>query len=158
MKEIYPNLFVGDQKDYDSNPAMFNDWHVIHACKDPYHRIAVGYTSKGAPKDATYYFVYNKKGELCLNIIDVSSPDFFSDKMINEAVSFAIEGLEKGKRVLVHCNKGESRSPVIALLILKSIGFFAGKSFSEAESWIASVYPNYNPGVGIREYAMRKWR
>jgi hypothetical protein len=158
MIEIYQNLFVGDQEDYDCNPMDFCGWTVIHACKEPYHRNAVGYTTRGAPKDSTYYFVFNKKGELCLNIVDADSPRFFSDLMMNEAISFGVAGLRKGVKVLVHCNRGESRSPIIALLILKAYGFFRSESFEEAESWLLSIYPLYNPGVGIREYARNKWR
>ena len=62
MKEAYPNLFVGSQTDYESNPKMFDNWFVVHACKEPYHRNALGYTGRSAPKDSPYYlFLYDEK-------------------------------------------------------------------------------------------------
>ena len=70
MKEVYPNLFVGSQTDYEFNPKLFDDWCVVHACKEPYHRNALGYISKGAPKDCPYYlFLYDEKHHLILNIV-----------------------------------------------------------------------------------------
>ena len=31
MKEVYPNLFVGTQADYETNLALFDNWYVVHA-------------------------------------------------------------------------------------------------------------------------------
>ena len=69
MKEVYPNLFVGTELDYENNKALFDNWCVVHACKEPYHRNALGYTGRGAPKDSLYYlYLYNKKHHLILSM------------------------------------------------------------------------------------------
>ena len=60
MKEVYKNLFVGSQFDYECNPKMFDDWFVVHACKEPYHRKALGYTGRSAPKDDPRYLYMMK--------------------------------------------------------------------------------------------------
>ena len=31
MKEVYPNLLVGSQTDYESNTVLFNNLCVVHA-------------------------------------------------------------------------------------------------------------------------------
>jgi hypothetical protein len=113
MQEVFPNLFVGNQTDYDDKPSSFwSGWSIIHAAKFPYHRDALGYHSIAAPKGPNYYFVYNYRGELCLNIVDCNDPAFFNEGMIKEAVDFAVRSLSKGLKVLVHCNQGESRISV----------------------------------------------
>lgn len=37
MKEIYKNLYVGSEYDYEINPRSFDDWFAVHACKEPFH-------------------------------------------------------------------------------------------------------------------------
>ena len=121
MKEVYPNLYVGNQADYDNNKQSFEEWKVVHACKEPYHRRALGYMGRGAPKDSPYYYyLYDRMGNLILNIVDTDSPDYFNDEMIDEAIKYCLEGINNGKKVLIHCNQGESRAPSIALLALRT--------------------------------------
>jgi hypothetical protein len=157
MKEVYKNLFVGSQFDYECNPKMFDDWFVVHACKEPYHRKALGYTGRSAPKDdPRYLFLYDEKHHLILNMVDTDSPEFFRYEMINEAIFYVIEGLKKGKRVLIHCNQGESRAPSLAVLALRKIGVFKG-SFSESIVLFRNIYPNYNPKSGIYNYVQFNW-
>ena len=54
MIEIAPNLFVGNQLDYERT-AKFGNWAIVQACKEPYHRAAVGYNGMGAPRDHAEY-------------------------------------------------------------------------------------------------------
>lgn len=158
MQEVFPNLFVGNQADYDDKPELFwKGWSIIHAAKFPYHRSALGYQTKAAPKGPGYFFVYNGKGELCLNIVDCDDPSFFNEGMIREAVNFASISLSKGMKVLIHCNQGESRSPVIAILVMKRMGFYQEASFELAESRFKQLYQNYHPKNGIRQFAISNW-
>ena len=55
MIEIYPNLFVGDQGDYEYQVKGQDGWAVVHACKEPYHRQLLGYRTRGAPKGHPEY-------------------------------------------------------------------------------------------------------
>lgn len=157
MTEVYKNLYVGSQYDYESNAKEFDSWCVVHACKEPYHRDALGYTGRGAPKDSPYYFyLYDKYNHLILNIVDADSPRFFDDNMIDEAINYCINGLKARKKVLIHCNQGESRAPSIALLVLRRIGFYT-QSFEESVKDFVNRYPFYNPKTGIYEYVRKRW-
>lgn len=157
MIEVYPDLFVGNQDDYESNTALFNNWCVVHACKEPYHRDALGYTGRGAPKDSPYYlFLYDEKHHLILNIVDTDDSRFFDDKMINEAINYCINGLKNGKQVLIHCNQGESRAPSLAILVLRKIGYYKG-TFDESLVDFKKKYPSYQPKAGIYHYVKLKW-
>ncbi len=53
---------------------------------------------------------------LILNMVDAKDPELFSKEMIDAALDFMDETLSRGLKVLVHCDRGESRSPSIALL------------------------------------------
>lgn len=157
MIEVYKNFFVGSEYDYESNPKSFDEWFVVHACKEPFHRRALGYTGRAAPKDSPYYlFLYDIHNHLILNIVDTPDPRFFSDLMIDEAINYCLNGIEKGKKVLVHCNQGESRAPTIALMILKKLGAVSN-DFDEAVEYFKRVYAPYNPNDGILEYARNRW-
>lgn len=60
---------------------MFDDWYVVHACKESYRRKALGYTGRSAPKDSPYYlFLYDKNAHLILNMVDTDSADFLGTK------------------------------------------------------------------------------
>lgn len=158
MIEVHPNLFVGDQADYDSEVAQREGWAVVHACKEPYHRRALGYATRGAPKDHPEYLVARRGQRLILNMVDAPRPEFFDKGMMDAALDFIGESLEAGQKVLVHCNQGESRSPSLALLFMAArLGVLPDESLQEAEVAFREVYPNYNPKAGIRGHLQRYW-
>ena len=160
MVEIYKNLFIGNQDDYEGKVRTQANWAVVHACKEPYHRQALGYGGRGAPKDHPEYLVAKRENEsrIILNLVDVDNPDWVSPIIIDEAIQFIKRNLESGKNVLVHCNQGMSRSAGIGLLYLATQGLFRGKSFEVAENkYRESIYPEYNPSQGIRGYIIRNW-
>src|SRR5664280_1642667 len=114
-----PGLFVGTQEDYESVARHEDGWWVVHACKDPYHRQLLGYTGRGAPKGPNYYRVRHRPDTLTLNMVDVEDPSFISqEELIDPCLDFIQEGLNKGMKVLIHCNQGESRAPGICMLCL----------------------------------------
>ena len=54
MKEVMPGLFVGNALDYDlvkDDP----DWSVVQCAKEPWHREALGYTGRAAPREHPEY-------------------------------------------------------------------------------------------------------
>ena len=158
MIEVYHNLFVGNQTDYELSVSGQTGWAVVHACKDPYHRQALGYTTQGAPKDHPEYYVARRGNRLMLNIVDVNNPSFYKTEMIVQVLDFIEESLSNGSKVLVHCNMGESRSPAIALLFMASrLKAISNESLDTAETEFKRIYPMYNPNRGLREYLRQQW-
>lgn len=51
MIEVCPNLHIGSERDEQSLLGQAG-WFFIHACKEPYHRQALGYTGRAAAKTA----------------------------------------------------------------------------------------------------------
>jgi len=153
MIEISPNLFVGSEVDYESHVCREVGWRVVHACKEPYHRQALGYSGRAASKDHPEYLIALRGDRLILNLVDVADPSFIRREIMDAALAFIDEGLREDKRVLVHCNKGESRGPSIGLLYLLSrTEALPVSSFADAEKAFLELYPMYNPAAGIRGF------
>ena len=74
MIEIFPNLFIGTEQDYEFNVKGKPDWVVVHACKEPYHRRELRYTTLGAPKGHPEYLIARRERRLILNLVDATNP------------------------------------------------------------------------------------
>jgi len=157
MIEIYPNLWIGTEHDFESEVIGKTDWITVHACKEPYHRQLLSYTGRGAPKDHPEYLMATRGNRLYLNLVDVGNPAFFDKSIIDAALEFIHQGLLNNKKVLVHCNLGESRSPSIGLLYLAIYTDKLPKYFDAAEQVFRQIYPSYNPGAGIRGFLNLNW-
>jgi hypothetical protein len=158
MIEVYPHLWVGDEYDYRENGDQ-RGWYVVQACKEPFHREALGYTGRAAPKDHPEYLFAYRGTRLILNMVDADDPRYFPDEMIEEALSF-LDDLIVNKRgsVLVHCNTGESRAPSLAMLYLATRApGFPNLLFHAAEKQMKQLYPPYAPHEGIRQYMQQHW-
>jgi hypothetical protein len=157
MIEITKNLFIGNQIDYDSNPGAFSGWQVIHACKEPYHRQALGYTGRGAPKEHPEYLIAERGNRLILNLVDAADYQYIPKEIIDKAVEYIGKALKENTKVLVHCNQGESRSPTIGLLYLANTGLVPIDSYESALPIFMGIYPQYNPAKGITDFARIHW-
>lgn len=157
MREVYKNLFCGNQWDWltvcdRSTGQPVQGWAVVHAAKEPFHRQIVGYTTRGAPKDHPEYLWAVRGNRLALNMVDAPSPEFFDPAMIDKALEFIESKLSDGYKVLVHCNQGESRAPSICLLYLVKQGVIHGANLDECITEFKKIYPLYNPGSGLRAF------
>jgi hypothetical protein len=157
MIEVMGNLFVGGQQDYEGTVKGQAEWAVIHACKEPYHREALGYTGREAMKTHPECLVAVRGNRLMLNMIDADDPKYIQKQMIDSAVLFIAEKMNEGKKVLVHCNQGLSRAPAIAMLYMATIGQLPKNSFTAAEMQFKKVYRSYAPANGIRQFLISHW-
>lgn len=65
MIEVCPNLCVGSEHDEQRIRGQAG-WFFIHACKEPYHRQALGYTGRAAAKTHPEYLIARRNGRLIL--------------------------------------------------------------------------------------------
>ena|ERR1700734_3175498 len=156
MVEIIPRLYVGNDQDYERLIGR-DGWCFLRACKYGAggHQQTLDYHTLAAPEGKNKYTV-TRGNKLALNILDLDDPNFIPQSMIDEALSFIGDGLAEGKKVLVACNHGHSRGPTIALLYLRSIGEMP-YSFVWAEKIYRTLYPEYDPAQGIRQFARMRW-
>ncbi len=157
MIEIFPNLFIGAADDYEFQVKGKPGWKVVHACKEPYHRQELGYRSRGAPKNHPEYLIARRENRLILNLVDADDPNYIPKEIIDAALEFIKAGLSESCKVLVHCNKGESRSPSIGLLYLAVYTDTLPKQFALAEQSFRQIYLFYNPSFGMRGFLAKNW-
>lgn len=158
MIEVYDNLYVGDEDDYESRVRPSNkNWNVVQACKEPYHRDALGYSGRGAPKGHPEYLIAKRDNRLILNLIDADTPKYIPKEIIDEALEFIEKSLDNDQKVLVHCNQGRSRSPGIAMLYLAQEGEISSETFQEARDEFKEIYPRCNLAGGMRGFLEQHW-
>jgi hypothetical protein len=142
--EVKHNLFVSDiegcKKGLNKSDA------IIHACRFPCHQKLIGAVNNQHPN----YLFYETEKDLYLNIIDPEEPLFFKETF-NTALSFIERHIEK-RKVIIHCNNGQSRSPTIAMLYM-----FGNLPYREAQDKFSEIYPYYDPGYGIDWYMKLNW-
>jgi hypothetical protein len=158
MIEVYSRLFVGSAQDYEEYVSRQNGWAVVQACKEPYHRKALGYQGRSADRTHPEYLMAQRENRLILNMIDVDDPSFFSKDMIDEVLDFIDAQHHASLHVLVHCTHGLSRSPSLALLCMAArFRILPTSSLESAEEQFIKLYPPYNPKSGIRGHLALYW-
>lgn len=155
MEKIIDGLYLGSDRDVAT--AKERGYARLSCCKDGIdsHRSMLGYTTLGAPKNDEYLFAVRPEW-MALNLIDSEDPDMIPDKVIDAGIEFINRALKAGKKILVHCNAGHSRSTTITLMFLRAIGEMP-YGFKRAEHIFKTLYPDYDPGKGMRNHARVRW-
>lgn len=153
MHQLLPNLVFGDES------LCVNDTcdavAVVHACKDPCHRRALGYSGRSLPVNHPHYLVYETAQHLFLNLIDPPQPLFMMPSF--EAFFRFVDRHITERTVVIHCNQGESRAPSLALLYgAKRTDRFPKGTYEEARLAFSAEYP-YQPGTGIQRWLSQHW-
>lgn len=156
MENIIRGLYVGS--DADVPEAKHRGYARLCACKDGIdsHRSMLGYDTMGAPKGKDYLSARHED-VMALNLIDSDDPEFIPDEVIDAGLKFIKEMQDKGRILFVHCNAGHSRSATLVLMYLRAIGELPD-SFLRAEHIFRKLYRKYDPGIGMRDHARRRWR
>ena len=159
MKEIYPSLWIGSAEDFKAviESADSIDWAIVHAAKEPWHREAVGYSSKGAP-EGPERLVARRGRRLALNLVDSVEVLFGGIVPMIAGAEFITEHVYK-REVLVHCNQGVSRAPSLGLFWLHwHADPYIRLSFDAAELAFQGIYQDYAPSDGIRQLIKEYWQ
>lgn len=168
MKQIIPHLHVCSMFDYEAlGPAILR-YSVLGACKEPLYRKFArldgadedGYVTRSMPSDNAEYLWAERSHALYLNMVDARDAKFFSWKLFDKALDFLDDEIEDGRDVLIVCNKGESRSPSIALLYMLHIGYFSDMEvfYDIVEKFKREYYKEHEPNTGIYEAILEYWR
>ena len=157
LVEVFPALYIGNQHDFETEVDGQPGWAVVQACKEPFHRRAVGYRGNIDPSHPEFLFAH-RGNRLVLNMVDSDNPKYFSKHLIEPALQFMADRLMAGQKVLVHCNQGRSRAPTLALMFLGRHSAEFRLSFGAAASLFKARYPIYAPARGIEAFAAANWR
>lgn len=152
MREVYKGLWIGDDSDVEK--AREKNYSIVHACKNgPHsHRSLLDYSSQSAPHNSEYLTAKRNK-ELYLNMVDADSDKFIPTEMVDDAIKFIREHLEKSEHVLIHCNRGESRSAGLGLLVMYELGKLPK---SRAIGTFKKLYPKYQPSDGLKSFVEKR--
>lgn len=160
MTRIVSGLYVGTVEDIPF--AEQENFSILGACKDPLHRKHArlkgasedGYVTKAMQKEEPEYLFAERDHALYLNLIAPKDMKYIPDEVINKGLDFIDKEIKQGRKVLIVCNKAESRSPSIALMWMIREGVF--DYLTSVEDVIADFieywYPNYNPSAGMKDY------
>ena len=78
MKEIYHDIFIGNEQDYYAIQRESN-WAILHCCKHPFHCQFVGYRGTLPPTHPNYA-LKRIENEMALNLVDM---DRFSENYLD---------------------------------------------------------------------------
>jgi hypothetical protein len=156
MEEIYTNIYVGDDLDYEKIKDK-PDWAAARMCKygPGGHQQTLGYTTLAAPKGKNYLSV-EKDDHIAINIIDMEDPNMIPFECITKALDYIKKKMDEGKKVLIACNSGHSRGPTTGLMFLRAIGDMP-YHFVKSEQIYRTLYPKFDPGMGMRQVARSHW-
>ena len=153
IMKIHERLFIGSD---DECFIKRDGWVTVYACKSPCHQSAVGYRGS-LPSNHPHYLVLEKENNLYLNMIDPPEP-LFMMPLFTRFLEFTSAYWDIKKNVFIHCNKGESRAPSLALLFLaKKVGVINNESYKKAKQDFIKIYPYYTPGTGIQFFLEKNW-
>ena len=117
MIEVFPNVFQGSDKDVDAFLEQHPEGAIIHAAKEPWHRNALGYVGRGAPKNHPEYLYADRGNRLYLNFVDAEDAKYINKEMVDYALQWALRKKMEGTPLLIHCNQGKSRSVMLCGLL-----------------------------------------
>ena len=153
----HTNLFIGEITDLSQTNEK--DWALIHAAQSIHYRIfGWNRTTNKPDKNHPNYIYYEKDNCLSLNWVDGASYlyDWSGVETFIKTLDFIDKWISE-KKVLIHCDQGQSRSPTLGLLYLaKRMKTISNESFLSAKKEFINYYPYYSPG-GIGEYVQKNW-
>jgi len=151
MREIFDGIWVGAGK--DCVPGT-DRRVVIHACKDPCHRRRLGYT-KSLPPTHDHYLAVEDARDLFLNLIDPPLPLFRIESFL---AAMAFVETHAARDILIHCNKGESRAPTLALLVARWRRLHTLETWEEATALMTTLDASFRPGRGLNTFMAEHWQ
>ena len=139
--QVADNLFYGSL----ACCRIKGDFAIVHACKDPCHR-----------KTKAIETVYEIGSDLYLDMVDADKPKYFDLESFRRFLDFTDRHI-KDRPVLIHCNKGGSRAPSLALLYMaKRLGTLPNGSYNDARHVFKQAF-NYRPNKGIAAFLTENW-
>jgi len=151
MIEVSKNLFVGNILDGKNiNPE--DGFAIVHATKTC-HKAELGY-AHSLSNTHPYYLVLELGTDLFLNMVDMDKPlmPVYTNPIMKAAFIFIQKQLADNKKVLVHCDQGNSRAPSVAMLFMAASGKLPAVSYDKCKETFLVLYPNFSPGRGIEAY------
>jgi len=153
MTPAFSNVFIGGEHDCQRGSGRYA---VVHACKSPCHQRILQY--KGSlPPSHPNYLSFQQDQDLYLNIIDPDVPLF---KLETFKIFMEFARIQEGTHnrcLLIHCNKGISRSGSLAMLYWRELEGLKDRDYDFVKQGFLGIYPDFDPGAGIEAFMREHW-
>jgi hypothetical protein len=158
IRLVAPGLYVGDF----TALAQFHRLceapsraSILHATKTS-HRAYVGYSTYACPKDSPEYLFTQRGNDMALNMVDGVRPN---NVMVQAGLRFLHREAAKGRTLLIHCDKGQSRSPMLAMLYLSTLHPTDNfeRDYPLAKHYMQTMYPEMNMHPLLERFLMENW-
>ncbi|MCF8346508.1 MAG: hypothetical protein K9G38_04785 [Bacteroidales bacterium] len=152
------NLYVGSKEEY--RLAVQQGMKIVCALNWAKgfvtHQSVVGWTGRGCNKDNPYYLFKREPDAIYLNMIDGNDPKYVNVEMINPALDFIHQHLQKDNSVFIYCSLWELRSPSLALMYMLEQGLIE-KDANTINAFRTNYYPDFAPKNGNLQYIKQRW-
>jgi hypothetical protein len=157
MIQISKHLFVGCLADL--REFSLEDDAIVHATQTIHYRI-MGWnrTTNKPDKQHPNYILWEDKNRLSVNWVDGGAYlyKWSGVKTFIRILDFIDMWIEE-RKVFIHCDQGQSRSPTLGLLYLaKRKHSIASDTFLSASKEFREIYSLYQP-KGIGDYVKQHW-
>lgn len=150
-------LYVGDINDTQNLDE--GSWAVVHATQTVHYKFFGWNRTNNKPnRNHPNYISYEKDNHFSLNWVDGASYlyDWSGPATFIRVLDFIDKWIPE-RKILVHCDQGLSRSPILCLLFLaKRKASIPNISYIDAKNEFIKIYPAFNPG-GIGDYVNTNW-
>lgn len=116
------------------------------------------WTTNKPPRDHPNYIMWEKENRLSLNWVDGPAKlfEWSGPQTFIHVLDFIDKWIDK-KKVLIHCDQGFSRSPMLGMLYLaKRRKTISNISYESAVQDFKKIYSMFQPG-GIGDYVNQHW-
>ena len=152
MTSVYERLSFGS--DETCSPLHYGSLAVVHACRTCFGRRVTD--DKDTQRDRPNYLTFEDGHHLYMDLIDWPKPEF-EIEIFFKFIEF-VDRQIKERGVLIHCNKGESRAPSLALLYMaKRLALLPNENYDLAAECFRQQFP-YSPSRGISSWLRQHWQ
>src|SRR6266516_5816458 len=155
MKEVAPDLYVGTSSEARYIFSQRDEWRLVNVAKTIHLEIH-GWSKPDST--SPYYVIHEDPQWISVNWVDTPRAELFNYQnkgvsVVKQILAFIQKSLQEGKKVLISCDQGQSRSPSIAMLYLaKVLHTIRDTTFAEAVKEFVKIYPQYQPALGISTF------
>lgn len=151
MFKVSDNLFIGNDLDFKTASKQ-GGYSFVHCAKYPYWN---DLPKTGEEIGAN---IAHRHQELFLNMVDSDESHYFSMPLFEYAFLFIDSELGKGRKVLVHCNKGVSRSPSVVMAYMARKGELTTETHLKCKKEFLKKYRYYAPSSGVAFFMLLNWK
>ena len=153
-------MYVGTSVEACRIFSQQDEWRLVNVAKTIHLEI---HRWSKPDSNSPYYVIHEEPQWISVNWVDAPRAELFNYQnggvsVVRQVLVFIQKSLQEGKKVLISCDQGQSRSPSITMLYLaKVLHTIPDTSFADAAKEFVKIYPQYQPALGISKFLTEHW-